>query len=419
MMIESIHARQILDSRGNPTVEADVILEDGSAGRAAVPSGASTGRFEAVELRDGDSSRYLGRGVLAAVANVNDIIGPELVGMEASDQAEIDRRLVELDGSENKSTLGANALLSVSLAAALATANSLGMPLYRYLGGTNARLLPAPMMNILNGGKHADNGLDIQEFMIVPTGASSFAEALRMGTQVYHTLKALLHKRGLTTAVGDEGGFAPKLPSNKAALDAILEAIQAAGFKPGQEISLAMDMAASEFHEGGKYLMKTEGSARTSDAMIDYIEGLVKEYPVISVEDGLAEDDWEGWKKMQARLGARVKLVGDDLFVTNPARLARGIQEKSANAILIKLNQIGTLTETLDCIELAKRAGFAPVISHRSGETEDVTIAHLAVAVNAGFIKTGAPARTERVCKYNELLRIEEELGDSAKYYKL
>jgi enolase len=418
MIIESVHAREILDSRGNPTVETDVLLEDGTAGRAAVPSGASTGKFEAVELRDGDKGRYLGRGVLTAVNNVNDVLGPELEGMDASDQAGIDKRLIELDGTENKSGLGANALLSVSLAAANAACNFIEMPLYRYLGGTNARLLPAPMMNILNGGKHADNGLDIQEFMIVPTGASSFAEALRMGAEVYHTLKTLLQKRGLTIAVGDEGGFAPKLSGNRAALDAIVEAIEKAGYKPGGQISLAMDCAASEFHEEGKYLMKTEGNARTSAEMTDYIEGLIREYPIISVEDGLAEEDWEGWKQMTARLGARVRLVGDDLFVTNPVRLTKGIWEKSANAILIKLNQIGTLTETLDCIELAKRAGFAPVISHRSGETEDTTISHLAVAVNAGFIKTGAPARTERVSKYNELLRIEEELGDSAKYFK-
>jgi enolase len=405
MIIETIHARQILDSRGNPTVETDVVLEDGTGGRAAVPSGASTGQFEAVELRDGNKGKYLGRGVLTAVSNVNDIIAEELTGMDASDQAGIDRRLIEIDGSANKSGLGANALLSVSLAVANAACNFLEMPLYRYLGGTNARLLPAPMMNILNGGKHSDNGLDVQEFMIVPTGAPSFAEALRMGTEVYHTLKSILQKRGLTIAVGDEGGFAPKLANNRAALDAIVEAIQSAGYKPGQEISLAIDFAASEFFENGRYLMKTEGDARTSDGMIDYIDGLIKEYPIISIEDGLSEDDWEGWKHMNERLGARVKLVGDDLFVTNPIRLTKGIWERSANAILIKLNQIGTLTETLDCIELAKRAGFSPVISHRSGETEDTTIAHLAVAVNAGFIKTGAPARTERVCKYNELLR--------------
>jgi enolase len=419
MIIETIQAREILDSRGNPTVEADVVLEDGTAGRAAVPSGASTGRFEAVELRDGDRGRFMGRGVLKAVGNVNDVIGPELEGMDASAQAEIDGRLIELDGTENKSSLGANALLAVSLAVANAACNFLEMPLYRYLGGTNARLLPAPMMNILNGGKHADNGLDIQEFMVVPTGAKSFAEALRMGAEVYQALKSLLGKRGLTTAVGDEGGFAPKLQGNRAALDAIVEAIGTAGYKPGDDIALAMDCAASEFFDEGKYLMKTEGGARTSEGMIDYIEGLVKEYPIISVEDGLAEDDWEGWKAMTARLGSRVRLVGDDLFVTNPVRLTKGIWEKSANAILIKLNQIGTLTETLDCIELGKRAGFAPVISHRSGETEDTTISHLAVAVNAGFIKTGAPARTERVAKYNELLRIEEELGESAKYFKL
>lgn len=419
MIIETVQAREILDSRGNPTVEADVVLEDGTAGRAAVPSGASTGKFEAVELRDGDGERYMGRGVLQAVGNVNDVIGPELTGMDASSQADIDRRLIELDGTENKSSLGANALLAVSLAVANAACNFLEMPLYRYLGGVSARLLPAPMLNILNGGRHTDNGLDIQEFMVAPTGAKSFAEALRMGAEVYQALKSLLGKRGLTTAVGDEGGFAPALPGNRAALDVIMEAIGAAGYKPGGDISLALDCAASEFFEDGEYLMKTEGGARTSGGMVDYLESLIKEYPIISIEDGLAEDDWEGWKAMTARLGSRVKLVGDDLFVTNPVRLTKGIWEKSANAILIKLNQIGTLTETLDCIELAKRAGFAPVISHRSGETEDTTISHLAVAVNAGFIKAGAPARTERVCKYNELLRIEEELGESAKYFKL
>lgn len=419
MEITDIHAREILDSRGNPTVEADVILIDGSAGRAASPSGASTGAFEAVELRDRDKGRFRGQGVLKAVDNVNTVIADDLTGMDANDQAAIDQRLIELDNTENKSSLGANAILAVSLAVANAAANGMDMPLYRYLGGTNARVLPAPMMNILNGGRHADNGLDIQEFMVVPIGAKSFAHALRMGAEVYHTLKANLQKKGLTTAVGDEGGFAPTLPNNRAALEIIVESIQAAGYKAGTDFAVALDVAASEFYENGVYTMKAEGRSLTADEMIDYIEGLVAEFPIISVEDGLSEDDWEGWQKLTARLGSRVRLVGDDLFVTNPIRITKGIWEKCGNAILIKLNQIGTLTETLDCIELAKRAGYTPVISHRSGETEDVTIAHLAVAVNASFIKTGAPARTERVCKYNELLRIEEELGEAAKYFKL
>jgi enolase len=418
MEIQFVHAREILDSRGNPTVEADVILADGTAGRAAAPSGASTGKFEAVELRDGDRGRYLGRGVTKAVGNINDIIGPELTGMDASDQPSIDRRLIELDGSENKSALGANALLAVSLAVADAVANALGMPMYSYLGGVNAKVLPAPMMNILNGGRHADSGLDIQEFMIVPVGAPRFAEALRMGAEVYHSLKGILAKRGLTTAVGDEGGFAPKLESNRAALEVIMEAVHTAGYRPGADFAVALDVAASEFYRDGKYQMKSEGAGRTADGMIDYIEELASDFPIISVEDGLAEEDWEGWKKLTARLGSRIRLVGDDLFVTNPVRLTKGVWEKCGNAILVKLNQIGTLTETMDTIELAKRSGYTPIISHRSGETEDVTISHLSVAVNAGLIKTGAPARTERVCKYNELLRIEEELGDGAKYYK-
>ncbi len=419
MEIADIHAREILDSRGNPTVEADVILADGSAGRAAAPSGASTGAFEALELRDKDKKRYRGLGVRKAVENVNTTITEELTGMDASDQAAIDRLLIELDGTENKSALGANAMLAVSLAVANAAANSLELSLYRYLGGTNAKVLPAPMMNILNGGAHADNGLDIQEFMVVPIGAKSFSEALRMGSEVYHSLKGILAKRGLVTAVGDEGGFAPRLENNRAALELIMEAIGEAGFKPGEHFSVSLDVAASEFYENGVYTMKAEGRTLTAGEMVDYIEALVRDFPILSVEDGLAEDDWEGWREMTARLGSRVKLVGDDLFVTNPARLTKGIWEKCGNSILIKLNQIGTLTETLDCIEVAKRSGFVPVVSHRSGETEDVTIAHLAVAVNAGLIKTGAPARTERVAKYNELLRIQEELGDSARYFKL
>ncbi len=419
MEIADIHAREILDSRGNPTVEADVILADGSAGRAAAPSGASTGAFEVLELRDKDKKRYRGLGVRKAVENVNTTIAEELTGMDASDQTAIDRLLLELDGTENKSALGANAMLAVSLAVANAAANSLELSLYRYLGGTNAKVLPAPMMNILNGGAHADNGLDIQEFMVVPIGAKSFSEALRMGSEVYHSLKGILAKRGLVTAVGDEGGFAPRLENNRAALELIMEAIGEAGFKPGEHFSVSLDVAASEFFENGVYTMKAEGRSLNAGEMVDYIEALVRDFPILSVEDGLAEDDWEGWREMTARLGSRVKLVGDDLFVTNPVRLTKGIWEKCGNAILIKLNQIGTLTETLDCIEVAKRAGFVPVVSHRSGETEDVTIAHLAVAVNAGLIKTGAPARTERVAKYNELLRIQEELGDSARYFKL
>ena len=419
MEIADIHAREILDSRGNPTVEADVILADGTAGRAAAPSGASTGAFEAVELRDNDKKRYLGRGVMKAVSHVNKAIADELIGMDAADQVAVDKKLIELDGTENKSSLGANATLAVSLAVANASANGMEQSLYRYLGGTNAKVLPAPMMNILNGGRHADNGLDVQEFMAVPVGAKSFSEALRMGAEVYHSLKAILAKRGLTTAVGDEGGFAPRLESNRAALELIVEAIAAAGYKPRDHFMISLDVAASEFYQDGVYTMKAEGRGLTADEMIDYIEGLVNEFPILSVEDGLAEDDWDGWQKLTSRLGSRVRLVGDDLFVTNPVRLTKGVWEKCGNAILIKLNQIGTLTETLDCIELATRNGYTPVISHRSGETEDVTIAHLAVAVNAGLIKTGAPARTERVAKYNELLRIEEELGKGAKYFKL
>jgi len=414
--IMDVYAREILDSRGNPTVEVDVVLTDGIIGRAAVPSGASTGAFEAVELRDGDATRYMGKGVLQAVENVNSFIAPEIEGLNPFDQPGLDRLLLELDGTTNKGKLGANAILGVSLATAKAAAESLGLPLYQYLGGVNAKELPVPMMNILNGGSHADNNVDIQEFMIMPVGASSFAEGLRMGTEVYHSLKAVLKEKGLATAVGDEGGFAPNLASNEDALLCIVDAIQRAGYIPGEQVALALDVAASELYEDGTYNLVSEGLKKTSDEMIDYYEGLIERYPIVSIEDGLDEDDWEGWRKLTERLGDRVQLVGDDLFVTNPERLARGIKEKCANSILIKLNQIGTLTETLDAIEMAKRAGYTAVVSHRSGETEDITLAHVAVAVNAGMIKTGAPARTERVAKYNELLRIEEELGDSAVY---
>lgn len=414
--IADVYGREILDSRGNPTVEVEITLEDGSVGRAAVPSGASTGAFEAVELRDGDKTRYNGKGVLKAVENVNEIIAPEIEGMNPLDQPGIDRELKALDGTENKGKLGANAILGVSLANAKAAAESVGLPLYQYLGGVNAKELPVPMMNILNGGKHADNNVDIQEFMIMPIGAKSFAEALRMGTEVYHSLKAVLKEKSLATAIGDEGGFAPSLESNADALLVIVDAIQRAGYNPGEEIALALDVAATELYKDGIYHLEGEGLKKTSDEMIEYYEELIKKYPIVSIEDGLAEEDWEGWKKLTERLGNKIQLVGDDLFVTNPERLAKGIKEKCANSILIKLNQIGTLTETLDAIEMAKRAGYTTVISHRSGETEDVTMAHVAVAVNAGQIKTGAPARTERVAKYNELLRIEEELGETGRY---
>ncbi|MCO1601584.1 MULTISPECIES: phosphopyruvate hydratase [Desulfosporosinus] len=414
--ITDVYAREILDSRGNPTVEVDVVLTDGIIGRAAVPSGASTGAFEAVELRDEDDTRYMGKGVLKAVENVNLTIAPEVEGLNPFDQPGLDRVLIELDGTENKGNFGANAILGVSLAAAKAAAESLGIPLYQYLGGVNAKELPVPLMNILNGGKHADNNVDIQEFMIMPVGASSFAEALRMGTEVYHSLKAVLKEKSLATAIGDEGGFAPSLESNEDALLCIVDAIQRAGYQPGEDVALALDVAATELYENGIYNLAGEGVKKTSDEMIDYYEGLIERYPILSIEDGLDEEDWEGWHNLTKRLGDKVQLIGDDLFVTNPKRLARGIEEKCANSILIKLNQIGTLTETLDAIEMAKRAGYTSVVSHRSGETEDVTLAHIAVAVNAGMIKTGAPARTERVAKYNELLRIEEELGESAVY---
>jgi len=412
--IIDIFAREILDSRGNPTVEVDVILEDGTLGRAAVPSGASTGAYEAVELRDGDPGRYLGNGVANAVENVNSIIAPELLGYDATEQVVLDKALIELDGTPNKAKLGANAILGVSLAVAKAASAELGLPLYQYLGGVNGKLLPTPMMNILNGGKHADNNVDIQEFMVMPVGATSFREALRMGAEVFHNLKKVLKSRGLNTSVGDEGGFAPNLGSNEEALSVIVEAIQRAGYSPGKDLALALDCAATEFFKDGSYIF--EGTPRTSEEMVNYYAGLVDKYPIISIEDGLSEDDWEGWKEFTRRLGNRLQIVGDDLFVTNTERLTRGIKSGVANSILIKVNQIGTLTETLDAIEMAKQAGYTAVVSHRSGETEDVTIADLVVATNAGQIKTGAPSRTDRVAKYNQLIRIEEELGDAAIY---
>jgi len=413
-IIMDILAREILDSRGNPTVEVDVVLEDGTLGRAAVPSGASTGAYEAVELRDGDSGRYLGKGVQKAVENVNSIIAPELVGFDATEQVVLDKYLIELDGTPNKGKLGANAILGVSLACAKAAAGFLGLPLYQYLGGVNGKLLPTPMMNILNGGKHADNNVDIQEFMVMPVGAGSFAEALRMGAEVFHNLKKVLKGRGLNTSVGDEGGFAPNLGSNEEALAVIVEAIGRAGYRPGEDIALALDCAATEFFKEGAYLF--EGGRRTAAEMVNYYAGLVEKYPVVSIEDGLSEDDWEGWKEFTSRLGGRIQIVGDDLFVTNTGRLSRGIKSGVANSILIKVNQIGTLTETLDAIEMARRAGYTAVVSHRSGETEDVTIADLVVGTNAGQIKTGAPSRTDRVAKYNQLIRIEEELGEASQY---
>ena len=412
--IDEIVAREILDSRGNPTLEVEVVLSGGAVGRAAVPSGASTGKFEALELRDEDPKRYLGRGVLRAVDNVHDLIAPELLHLDATDQVAIDRRLLELDGTDNKSKLGANAMLGVSLACAKAAAQAAGLPLYRYVGGTQARVLPVPLMNVLNGGKHADNNLDIQEFMIAPVGASSFREALRIGVEVYHHLKQVLRKRGLSTAVGDEGGFAPNLRTNREALDLLVEAIAAAGYRPGEDVVLALDVAASELYRDGRYVFPGEGTERGVDEMIAFYEELVRAYPIRSIEDPLDQEDWEGWKAITRALGDRVQLVGDDLFVTNTRRLRRGIEAGVANAILVKVNQIGTLTETLEAVETAHRAGYRAILSHRSGETEDTTIADLAVAVNAGQIKTGAPCRTERVAKYNQLLRIEEELEDAA-----
>lgn len=414
--IVDVFARELLDSRGNPTVEVEVILEDGTIGRAMVPSGASTGAHEAVELRDGDAERYMGKGVLTAVDNVNEIIAPEIIGMDATGQIDIDTIMLELDGTPNKSKLGANAILGVSMAVTRAAADFLNMPLYQYIGGVNARQIPVPMMNILNGGQHADNNVDIQEFMIVPTGAPTFAEGLRMGVEVYHNLKKVLKAKGLATAVGDEGGFAPNLPSNEAAIEVILEAIAAAGYKAGQDIYLALDVAGSELYKDGKYHLESTAQVMTSEEMVDYFVDLVKKYPIISIEDGLAEDDWSGWALLTSKLGKKIQLIGDDLFVTNTERLARGIEEGICNSILIKLNQIGTVTETLETIEMAKQAGYTCVISHRSGETEDTFIADIAVATNAGQIKTGAPARTDRVAKYNQLLRIEEELDQFAVY---
>lgn len=415
--IEDIHAREILDSRGNPTIEVEVLLINGESGVAAVPSGASTGAHEAVELRDGDKSRYGGKGVLKAGRHVNEAISEAIVGLDATDQIALDEIMIELDGTPNKSSLGANAILGVSLAVAKAAANALQQPLYRYLGGVAARTLPVPMMNILNGGKHADNSTDMQEYMVLPVGARSFREALRMGAEVYQSLKRVLHSKKYNTNVGDEGGFAPSLGSNREALELIIAAIETAGYKPGSDICLGMDPASSEFYQDGKYVLAKEGRALTSTEMIDLYEQWIGEYPIISIEDGLAEDDWGGWNLLRQRLGDRVQLVGDDLFVTNTERLKRGILEHSANSILIKLNQIGTLTETLACIEMAKRASFTAVVSHRSGETEDTTIADLVVATNAGQIKTGAPARSERVAKYNRLLVIEDELGEETARY--
>lgn len=415
-IIDEILAREILDSRGNPTIEVEIYLEDGSMGRAAIPSGASTGTREAVELRDGDEGRFSGKGVLKAVDNVNSILAPEITGYDATDQLGIDRAMIELDGTPNKSKLGANAILGVSLAAAKAAAWALGLPLYQYIGGANAKVLPVPMMNILNGGKHADNNVDIQEFMIMPVGAPNFAEAFRMGAEVYHKLKNVLKKKGLSASVGDEGGFAPMLDSNEDALSVIMEAIEAAGYRPGEDVALALDPAATEFYKDGKYVFEAEGKSRTAEEMVEYYAMLASKYPILSIEDGLAEDDWDGWRKLTERLGKQVQLVGDDIFVTNTELLSRGIKAGVANSILIKLNQIGTLTESLDAIEMARQAGYTAVVSHRSGETEDTTIADLVVATNAGQIKTGAPARTDRVAKYNQLLRIEEELGDLAVY---
>ncbi|MBC7327482.1 phosphopyruvate hydratase [bacterium] len=412
--IADVRAREVLDSRGNPTVEVEVFLEDGARGRAIVPSGASTGIYEALELRDGDKERFRGKGVLKAVENINEVIAEEIVGMSAFDQMEIDKTLIELDGTENKSRLGANAILGVSLAVAYAAADSLDIPLYRYIGGIRARELPVPMMNVINGGVHADNKLDMQEFMIVPAGAESFREALRIGVEVYHALKDLLRSKGLATGVGDEGGFAPDIATPEEALQLLVEAIEKAGYEPGKAVFLAMDPAASELWEDGKYVLKGMNKTFTSEQLVEYYEKLIEKFPIVSIEDGLAQEDWQGWQLLTQRLGNKIQLVGDDIFVTNIKRLERGIQEKVANSILIKLNQIGTLTETLECIEKAKKAGYTTVISHRSGETEDTTIADLAVAVNAGQIKTGAPARTERVAKYNQLLRIEEELGRAA-----
>ena len=417
-VIELVYAREVLDSRGNPTVEVEVALESGAVGRAIVPSGASTGAFEAVELRDGDKGRYIGKGVEKAVANVNEIIAPELEGRDAFDQPAIDALMIELDGTHNKGKLGANAILGVSMAVARAAAEELGLPLFQYIGGVNAKQLPVPMMNILNGGEHADNSVDVQEFMILPVGAKSFREGLRMGAEVFHSLKKVLSERGLACGVGDEGGFAPNLGSNREALELIVEAIEKAGYEPGKDVMLGLDVAATEMYdkETKLYDLKHEGKKLTAEQMVDLYEEWVNNFPIVTIEDGLDEEDWDGWKVLTDRLGKKVQLVGDDLFVTNTERLERGIEAGVANSILIKVNQIGTITETLDAIEMAKRAGYTAVISHRSGETEDTTIADLAVAVNAGQIKTGAPSRTDRVAKYNQLLRIEEMVGEQARY---
>jgi enolase len=413
--IAKVRGREILDSRGNPTVEVDVLLESGFMGRASVPSGASTGEKEALELRDGDKKRFLGKGVTKALENVNGVIQPEVVGMESLEQARIDMRMIELDGTENKGKLGANAMLGVSLAVMKASAAELDLPLYRYIGGVNARTLPVPLMNILNGGAHADNNVDIQEFMIVPWGAQTFAESLRMGAEVFHSLRSVLKGKGLNTSVGDEGGFAPNLRSNEEALDVIMQAIEKAGYRPGEEVALALDPAASSFYQDGKYVMSAEKKPeKDSEEMVEFYTHLVAHYPIVSLEDGLDENDWKGWKLLNQQLGRIIQIVGDDIFVTNPKLLKRGIEEKTANSILIKLNQIGTLTETLQTIEMGKSAGFTSVVSHRSGETEDTTIADLVVACNTGQIKTGSASRTDRICKYNQLLRIEEELGNAA-----
>ncbi|KKO52658.1 phosphopyruvate hydratase [Paenibacillus sp. DMB20] len=415
-MITDVYAREVLDSRGNPTVEVEVFLESGAMGRAIVPSGASTGVHEAVELRDDDKSRYLGKGVLKAVENVNEIIAPEVIGMDALDQVSIDKMMIKLDGTPNKGKLGANAILAVSMAVARAAADALGLPLYVYLGGFNAKQLPVPMMNIVNGGAHADNNVDVQEFMVLPVGAPSFKEALRMGAEIFHNLKSVLKGKGLNTAVGDEGGFAPNFTSNEDALSSIIEAIEKAGYTPGKDVFLGMDVASTEFFKDGKYVLEGEGKSYTPAEFVDLLASWVDKYPIITIEDGCSEDDWEGWKLLTEKLGDKIQLVGDDLFVTNTERLERGINEGIGNSILIKVNQIGTLTETFDAIEMAKRAGYTAVVSHRSGESEDSTIADIAVATNAGQIKTGAPSRTDRVAKYNQLLRIEDDLGELAQY---
>lgn len=414
--IVDVYAREVLDSRGNPTVEVEVVTDNGGFGRAMVPSGASTGAFEAVELRDGED-RYLGKGVINAVENVNSEIADELIGLDVFDQVGIDQLMIDLDGTHNKGRLGANAILGVSMAVARAAADELGMPLYQYIGGFNAKTLPVPMMNILNGGEHADNNVDIQEFMVMPVGADSFAEALQMGAEIFHNLRKVLQEKGHATGVGDEGGFAPNLNSNEEALETIVEAIKKAGYVPGEQVKIALDVASSEMYtEDGRYNLKGEGVVRTREEMVDWYEKMIEKYPIISIEDGLNEDDWEGWELLTQRLGKKVQLVGDDLFVTNTERLKKGIEKSIANSILVKVNQIGTLTETLDAVEMAKKAGYTAVISHRSGETEDTTIADIAVALNAGQIKTGAPSRTDRVAKYNQLLRIEDELYDNARF---